>query len=419
MRVLAAVCVLATGVLFADTVHLKGGGKVRGKVIKNDWVVRVRTPDGKVVEFDPTVVERIVFDKDPAEEYEERLAKLAADDAEGYYRLGLWCRRENMKKRAERCFRKAVELEPDHTGARLALGYVRHGSDWVPLEEAMTRRGLVKFRGRWVKPEERKAILFEESRREWRVKVKKLLRELHSPDPRDVNEAEKELRALKEEAALDWILEALKRERGARTRLILIATVSNYPIEKTGEALVKAALEDSSGDVRDAAVDVLRAKKCIWAYASFLKTLFYSSKERKRFAAMEALGRLKDKFSVEPLIAALVIKLRPARAEGGPSCFVGSVQRKVVGYREFVDPRGRKFRIPIIATSSSGVGMGQSVEQPSEEHNYEAYNALKEVTGRNFHFDQDEWIEWWNKNKHRFDRFMNPLPDEGEKGGKP
>ena len=82
--------------------------------------------------------------------YQERAKKLDAKDATGHYVLGLWCRKNGLADEARLEFEKVVALDPDHEGARQALGYVRHRGRWLSRDEAMKAKGLVRHDGKWI-----------------------------------------------------------------------------------------------------------------------------------------------------------------------------------------------------------------------------------------------------------------------------
>ncbi len=173
MRLLPrALPVLAAGILLAllgslalaDVVVLKDGRRIEGKVVrKTETEIVVETAVGEM-KFPRSEVKEIIEKKTRDEEYEERLE--ACESAEDFYQLGRWCQRNRLKRRAEKLFRRAIEKDPDHAGARKELGFVRHGDDWVTPEERdrriaaeyeaeMKAKGFVRFEGRWVSPEEK------------------------------------------------------------------------------------------------------------------------------------------------------------------------------------------------------------------------------------------------------------------------
>ena len=71
---------------------------------------------------------------DLAAEYRERLSRIADDDAQGHFDLGLWCKKKRLKEEAQEQFQKAIEIAPEHQEAHLALGHVRYEGEWLTEE---------------------------------------------------------------------------------------------------------------------------------------------------------------------------------------------------------------------------------------------------------------------------------------------
>ncbi|MFH1023399.1 MAG: hypothetical protein V1809_08405 [Planctomycetota bacterium] len=171
-RMFFAAVLLAAATLPADTVVLKNGDRIEGKVTENsDKGVSITVTRGNmqaVFHYRKDEVASIEAGADPAEilreEYQTRLAKVAnGGTADGWFALGEWCAEKLLKKEAEAAWRKTLTFAPDHEGARRALGYRRHQGTWMTEEEVRMAEGYVKFRGQWVKPEERDRILADES----------------------------------------------------------------------------------------------------------------------------------------------------------------------------------------------------------------------------------------------------------------
>jgi len=132
----------------ADEVHLKDGRVISGRVldegdrylvVDRDWKHAVRKPE----------VAEIVKKKSFMDEFDERLDALPADDAEAIFEFGRWLDENEWPSRAQRAYEEVLELDPDHRGARRALGYTLYEGAWVSPEELNRRKGLVEFEGRW------------------------------------------------------------------------------------------------------------------------------------------------------------------------------------------------------------------------------------------------------------------------------
>ncbi len=174
MKTLAAAplaLALLAGPAFADEILLKNGRSLEGKVTEaGDMVVFEKA--GLRMEMRRDEVSEIRRTPSPKEEYAKRAAALdaykasagreekakKADDAESRHRLGLWCATKGLKDEAKAEQEKAVALDPDHAGARRALGFVKTETGWRPEDEVMQEKGLVRAEGRWVTKEEAERI---------------------------------------------------------------------------------------------------------------------------------------------------------------------------------------------------------------------------------------------------------------------
>lgn len=65
-----------------------------------------------------------------AETYDERVAATDAKDAQAVFELAGWCKQQRMHTRAQQHYKQVIAIDPDHQGAREALGFVRVGDRW-------------------------------------------------------------------------------------------------------------------------------------------------------------------------------------------------------------------------------------------------------------------------------------------------
>ena len=153
----------------ADVVHLTDGGKIEGEVISDDGkTVVVKTRFGEV-KVERSRVKSIEKKKTPAQVYTERLKALAQDDAAGRWELALYCRENGLKKPEKVLTAEVLALEPQHDGANEAVGNVKWKDRWITPEErkalesdadtaAKRAQGLVRYKDRWVTPEEKENL---------------------------------------------------------------------------------------------------------------------------------------------------------------------------------------------------------------------------------------------------------------------
>ncbi|MHC4930624.1 MAG: hypothetical protein ACYTGV_00320, partial [Planctomycetota bacterium] len=106
----------------ADDVYLKDGTVLKGKVVAEKSRLLIIDRDRKFA-VKKSDVAKIVEGKSLVERYEERLENLPEDDAEAIYEFGRWLEESDWASRAQRAYEVVLELDPDHRGARRALGY--------------------------------------------------------------------------------------------------------------------------------------------------------------------------------------------------------------------------------------------------------------------------------------------------------
>jgi hypothetical protein len=165
---LIALIVLSSGVCLADVVVLKNGSRIEGQVSEEGDSVIVKMPTGTIT-IPKDQVANIQSKQTPMEIYKENAAKVAANDAEGHYRLALWCGANGLDGDCRAEMEKVLKISPDHEGARKALGYAKQDGKWVTaenrrriaqekFESEMLAKGFVKHEGRWVTQAEKDVL---------------------------------------------------------------------------------------------------------------------------------------------------------------------------------------------------------------------------------------------------------------------
>ncbi|MHC4663404.1 MAG: hypothetical protein ACYS8W_17225 [Planctomycetota bacterium] len=160
----AFLCVVfLPGQAVADDVILKNGLVVSGKVTQDDKMVRVERLGGAVT-YPHDEVKEVKKTKTIQEIYAERKKTLKKNDAEAYVALADWCRDNAMPKHENELLESVLEFAPDNEKARSRLGYIRdENGKWVLEEEYYKAKGYVKYRGDWMKPEEKARLVEAEN----------------------------------------------------------------------------------------------------------------------------------------------------------------------------------------------------------------------------------------------------------------
>jgi len=134
----------------ADEVVLKNGSKIEGSVQEDGNKITIDVGSGTIT-VDRSEVKSINRNGGLIEEFDRRAKDARPDDAEAQWQVYTWSRQhEGLKSRGERQLRKILEIDPNHEGARRALGFVNHKGVWLTQEESKATLGLVKYNGDWV-----------------------------------------------------------------------------------------------------------------------------------------------------------------------------------------------------------------------------------------------------------------------------
>ena len=168
--------------LAADELVLRNGAAFSGIVREEGEKVVIELDFGTMT-FRKSEVRSIRKTDDPIKEFEQKLQ--AAVDAKGYYEVALWGRDKGLGTRANDLFRKIISLNPDHEGARKALGFEKVEGRWLEGDDLMIARGLLLHNGRWLPKdsverlqEAERQITIEGERRETAERIARLQRDV-------------------------------------------------------------------------------------------------------------------------------------------------------------------------------------------------------------------------------------------------
>ena len=153
-RILLSLVFLVPAPILADDVFLKGGAKFSGRIVEQtETIISIDIGDG-VVGVAMSRVDHIVKAPSALDGYDQRAAKLAAKDAQGWRELGRWAAQEGLGAQSRQAYQKVLAILPDDPEAREALGFVQFDGRWMTEEESYAARGYVKYEGEWMTPDE-------------------------------------------------------------------------------------------------------------------------------------------------------------------------------------------------------------------------------------------------------------------------
>ena len=205
--------------LRADEVYTRSGGHLTGEIVERGPQSLVVDIGIGRVELPLSYVDRVVPGEAPITVYRQRARALRADDLEGWLALGRWAGENDLGTQSAEAFEVVVSRDPDNAAAQKALGRVNVGGTWMTREESYEARGLVRWDGRWMTPDERDVALAE------RDAALKRARDEADEQAR-VRETEARLRAAEAQAR---IAEAQAREQEAQARAAEIGAAA-FPL---------------------------------------------------------------------------------------------------------------------------------------------------------------------------------------------
>lgn len=209
---------------WADTVHLRNGSSLQGRVIRKGDQVLVEMDFGTVAVAASEVL-RIDSDLSPIQEFEERRREISPNDPDALVALALWARERELDSRARELLEKALALAPDHEGARRALGFRLHEGRWLSDEQYFAETGRVKFRGAWIPREEAEKIEREEAEQRDAAAARRMLAEAER------SRAEAEARLIDAQAELERARADAERERARReswARVYVVGVIHHH-----------------------------------------------------------------------------------------------------------------------------------------------------------------------------------------------
>ena len=210
----------------------------------------IQAADGVKITLDAAQVRKVLRPKPDEAEYEQ-IAPTYADTAAAQWELAQWCREHKLIVQRQVHLRRVIELEPNHTAARHALGYSRVNGQWVTQEGAMTAQGFVRSGGKWMLPQE--VELAENKRKldadqqEWCQKLKRWrgwLGSNHDQEARD------NIAAVNDPMAVKGLTLGLRNDQNAQARVLFVAALGRIDAPEAARAMAIASVCDADEEVR-------------------------------------------------------------------------------------------------------------------------------------------------------------------------
>jgi hypothetical protein len=414
----------------ADLVKLKGGGELRGVFLDPirsgkapNQPVRVTTLTGGVVVVNSADVELVAKRSRQVEEYEWK-SRMTPATVAGHWELQEWCRQNGLKKERELQLAVVISLEPNHADAHRLLGHIKEHGKWMTRDEAMTAKGYVKYKGKFLFPQEVELLELSEAQREsaggWHKKLVVVQDWLHGPSQERQQQALQQLDQLADTNASGPLIKLFRNDPADPVRLVFVKTLGRVGGAGAVQALVLQSLFDTSPAVRAAAMEAISRKDRAQAIPIYLKGLKDELNEIVLRSAA-GLGHFGDEEVVPSLIEALVtvhsyqVKVHEtgylAQGSYPPEFSTQAVINRPVDIPVSIPG------IPLPLSSSNpgaiynpgnlGATTPQVVQLPPlvsrdriqvishPQQNMEVLAALRKLTREDFGYDQRTWRIWW------------------------
>ena len=423
-------CGFAATEVRADRITLRGGGQIRGKVLpdpdKPDGVLIVPERGKRALHFLKVQIIEVASEPSALDEYIVRREKTPAT-AEAQYGLGLWCEQQKLRDLATLHYEAAVARDNTYAPAQKKLGRVQVGDHWLSGDDLRAAQGLIRYRGKWITPEEmeqhKKVEALAADNEAWARRIRQM-REAYVYGAEDRRrEAEAQFMALDDPTAVGPLVKVLGGDEPA-LRILLARVLGVIPGPESASALVARILGETDADVRHEVLNELERRKDPEISKRLALGLRSSTPEVVNRAAW-TIANLRLVAAVPALINALVgnwtdfawvdvasttnpgnitasfgAGVPIASGPGAPIAYNGSSVGYLTG--PAVGPGIVAYGatgLPIYPTTGSYGGFSSSRGPipslvTSKVRNVEVHTALLKLTGQDFGYDIDAWKSW-------------------------
>lgn len=379
-----------------ELVVLKTGGHVEGKLLnpkespRQKYVLEVA--GGSRVTFDKSQVREIIHQSEAKDEY-EKIRHNYADTVEGQMELAEWCREHHLETERQRHLTRVLEIDPNHSQAHLLLKHVHIGGVWRSTRQYWEDQGYVLYQGHWMTPQEQelreRARKEELAEKEWIQQLKRW--RVWMNDGREVEALDK-IGQITDPYAVKGLAMAISKEPVEEYRKRYLDALARIGTPRAWKILLGGSLHDPDEEVRLTCLDHI-AEKPVASFVDYYIDHLQDKKNPIINRAAIALGRLKDRAAVLPLIDALVTRheyeVAPAGL-GGTSATFGSINGQSLG------------------GGISGGNSGPQIEVVYH-NNEDVLQALTLITGQNYDYNMLAWKSWYTSQKRT--QSLNPRRD--------
>lgn len=413
VRIFVAAGVLAVApfprIASADLIRLKSGGEVRGEVDRkksrpSQPQVFVTTMNGIEVVLDRTEIEFLTYRPHKVEVH-ETLARKAPDTVEGQWKMAEWCREQKLDQQREEHLERIVELDPDHLRAHRGLGHTERGGKWMSRDEVMTAAGYVKYKNRYITPQElaliEKTEAEQEAEQEWFQNIRLWKGWLTGRNEDRRTNANIEFLKIRDPNAVNGLVKAFQDDDSKLLRNYYVGILAKIGGAKPVKPLVAQSLHDVDYEVRYNALNALKEDQFEEAMPHFVEALKEDDNVVVRRGG-RGLARVGDERVVPELIAALntTHRYRVRVPKESTSFTNGNYGSPGVVLPPEIEGLLRAGQLPngVIVTNNQPVPT-KLVTIKYTHQNSEVHAALQKITGESFGYDERTWRLWRSASK--------------------
>ena len=401
---------------YSDIVKLKSGGEIRGEIqensVRNSPQITVTTLTGATVIVNQEDIDFVSRRSLTKEMYETR-AKLVAPTAKAHWELAEWCRENRLRTERETQLRKVVEFDPDHEDAHRGLGHTLRDGKWMTRDEHMLSRGYVKYKNRYVTPQELELLQKSDSEikleQEWYAKVRLWLGWLKGKHDQRREDGYNKLKAINDPHAVAALTRNMSEDTDRRVRAYFISILNQVKGPAPVAPLVKQSLKDVDHEIRYQALNAIHEEHYKLAREAYVGQLKSDKNLIVRRAGI-GLHRVGNESIIPDLIDALVTKHRyrvpkddlsdTISATTGGSVSLGGAAMSLPPQILAMMQAGQLPYGVQVDDSRSGRPKRKKLVTVFYEHsNEEILSALQRITGQDFGYDERTWKLWWNAKK--------------------
>ncbi len=234
----------------------------------------------------------------------------------------------------------------------------------------------------------------------------------HRDDGRKLDRGRERLMKIDDPAAIAHAVQLLA-DGNVPTRLLLVDWLARFDDPAATDHLLHMAMHDEDDDVHARAAQALTDRRSPELIDRLIAGLRADDDRVVRNSA-GVLGLFRERRAAGPLVAALIT--RRTITFGLPAGWVANVtQQAYVSGLNAVVAEGVGQVEPIISTLNTGTvldiseGFGTIVTETITIYRTEVQDALINITGQNFGFDQGRWQTWLASNPFPVSPTLPPL----------